>query len=509
MWIGATVAALSSPCTPFGWRRWPGSAPAGRCSAGCSSSSVLAYVIGWERGRAAGRIPAAWLVGALVLFAASLLARATGLVLPVVLVVLDVYPLRRLGGGPGRWLGPPVWRVWVEKIGFGALALLAVPMAYLARGDEVGEFWQFGYEPAIALAWGVYSVGFYVRKTARPGGLEPPLPHAGARGPMVPRRAAERRAWSRPSPRCWSVLRRRWPGALTAWIVYGVVLAPLSGILPFGRLRGVADRYTYARASGGPWWRAAPRRWAGGRSERGRLNRVWAGAIGGGDRGHPGRLERAELEPGKDLAERRDALGMGAGVHRDSPVVQNNLGWAWAHAGEFQRAEAHVRRAAQAWPHNPAVLQTLGRIVAAQRTLRGVGLDPPPRGPGRAPLAGGTDRSRLRPLRERRDGPGGGAPRARGPARPRRGAGPRLPRPGAHGRRAAQEAEAHLRRAAELDGASPPDEPPGAAKGGPRTPPHRREPVGGGVRPYRRRAGAGGTPGRGLVTPGPRAGRSR
>ena len=53
-------------------------------------------------------------------------------------------------------------------------------------------------------------------------------------------------------------------------------------------------------------------------------------------------------------------------VHRNSPVVHNNLGWAWAHASEFQRAEVHARRAADAWPNNPTVLQTLGRIVAAQ-----------------------------------------------------------------------------------------------------------------------------------------------
>ena len=45
--------------------------------------------------------------------------------------------------------------------------------------------------------------------------------------------------------------------------------------------------------------------------------------------------------------------GWAEGVHRNSPVVQNNLGWAWAQAGELQRAEVHARRAAQAWPHNP------------------------------------------------------------------------------------------------------------------------------------------------------------
>ena len=45
-------------------------------------------------------------------------------------------------------------------------------------------------------------------------------------------------------------MRRRWPGALAAWIAYLILLGPMSGILPFGRLRGAVDRYTYVACLG-------------------------------------------------------------------------------------------------------------------------------------------------------------------------------------------------------------------------------------------------------------------
>ncbi len=47
-----------------------------------------------------------WLAATFVLFIAALLSHALAVSLPVVLVILDVYPLRRFGSGPGQWFGP-------------------------------------------------------------------------------------------------------------------------------------------------------------------------------------------------------------------------------------------------------------------------------------------------------------------------------------------------------------------------------------------------------------------
>jgi hypothetical protein len=369
LWVGASVAALVFAVHPLrveavAWASARGTVLGGLLLV----ASVLVYVIGWERGRASGRVPTTWLGASLLLFAASLLARATSLVLPAVLVVLDVYPLRRLGGEPGRWTGPAARRVWIEKLPFLLLALLAAPMGYLARVDEVGDFRRFGYDAPIALAWSVYSAAFYVWKTLVPVGLSPlyPMPERGA--PMVATVLLSAAAVAGITLALLA-LRRRWPGALTAWVVYAVVLAPLSGILPFGRLRGVGDRYTYVACIG--WavvaggiavlgWRAA---------RSGRVDRVWAGAAVTATLAILLGWSVLSWHQSKIWRDGLTLWGWALGIVPDSPVAHNNLAWVLAHAGEFKRAETHARRAADAWPTHPGVLQTLGRILAAQGRL--------------------------------------------------------------------------------------------------------------------------------------------
>ena len=488
LWIGATVAALSFAVHPLrvepvAWVSARGTVLGGLFLV----LSVLVYVMGWERGGAKTRIPTRWLVASLGLFAASLLTRATGLVLPGVLLVLDVYPLRRLGGGPGRWIGPAVRSVWIEKLGFMVLGLLTVPMAYLARGEEVGDFWHFGYEPSIALTWGIYSVGFYVVKTVIPGALGPIYPMPEAHDPMIP---ALLLSFGVATAVTAGVLvaRRRWPGALTAWIVYLILLAPLSGILPFGRLRGVADRYTYAACiawaivAGG----AATLGWR--RYRNGHLKGTWAAIATVGVLGILVGWSMLSWQQTKIWRNGITLWGWAEQVHRNSPVVHNNLGWAWAHASEFKRAEVHARRAADAWPNNPTVLQTLGRIVAAQGRygesveilLRAVEIAP--RWPeGRTDLGsvlyeGGETTEALDQLQRaiRLDPEDARAHEYLGRALV------------ALGRRA--DGEVYLRRAAELTGDPwPPAAPWDPVKPGSRVGQSLKEPASGGFRPYRRR----------------------
>jgi hypothetical protein len=164
-------------------------------------------------------------------------------------------------------------------------------------------------------------------------------------------------------------LRRRWPGALTAWVVYLVLLAPLSGALPFGRLRGVADRYTYAAcigwaivAGGGAalGWRALA---------RGRVSRAWAGAVGGTVVVVLLGWSVLTWQQSRVWRDGATLWSWALVMVPESPVAHNNLAWILAHSGELERAETHARRAARAWPDHPAVLQTLARILAARGQL--------------------------------------------------------------------------------------------------------------------------------------------
>ena len=79
-----------------------------------------------------------WLVGPFVLFVAALLSHAVAVSLPVVLLILDVYPLRRFGDGPGRWFGPAARRVWWEKVPFVMVSLVFMGLAIAARRRSRG-----------------------------------------------------------------------------------------------------------------------------------------------------------------------------------------------------------------------------------------------------------------------------------------------------------------------------------------------------------------------------------
>jgi hypothetical protein len=338
--------------------------------------SVLVYVAGWERGRKTGGVPSTWLAGSLVLFAASLLARATGLVLPAVLVVLDVYPLRRLGGQPGGqsggqpggqpggWSGPAARRVWAEKAAFAVVGALALPMGFLARGEEVGDFPRAGWDPVIALAWAVYSTGFYVWKTVGIGTLSPMYAMPTREAPMLSAVLLSG-ATAAAITGVLVATRRRWPGALAAWVTYLILLGPMSGLVPFGRLRGAVDRYTYAACLG---WAlvaggAVALGWQAFRD--GRASPARSALLGGA---LVTLLLGLSVVSWRQAAVWRDGVTLwtrAVAVVPGSPVARSNLGTALAARRDFAGAAAQYREAAREWTSQPGAFQNLGRALAA------------------------------------------------------------------------------------------------------------------------------------------------
>src|SRR6266704_3083349 len=91
-------------------------------------SAILIYLRTCERGER-GR---GWYWAAVGLFACALLSKSMVVNLPIVLLILDVYPLRRLGGAIGWW-SEPARRVYVEKIPFVLLAAAAAALAVMAQ----------------------------------------------------------------------------------------------------------------------------------------------------------------------------------------------------------------------------------------------------------------------------------------------------------------------------------------------------------------------------------------
>ena len=208
--------------------------------------SVLAYLKAFATGPAPRW---GWLAGSFVLFGASLLSKAPAVSLPAVLLILDVYPLRRLSGGPGRWFGASARRVWWEKVPFVALSLLFMGLAIAARGD-VQTLIPLEHQGAAArIAQACYGTWFYLVKTVFPLGLTAFYPLHGRLDWFAPWFLASILGTVAMSVGLF-LMRRRWPGTLAAWLSYLVMLAPGSGVILIGN-RLAADRYSYLSMMGG------------------------------------------------------------------------------------------------------------------------------------------------------------------------------------------------------------------------------------------------------------------
>ena len=224
---------------------WASCQPYLSCALFCMLA-VLAYLQAFRDGPTPGW---GWMVATFALFLAALLCKAVAVTLPAVLLILDVYPLRRLGGGPGRWLGPSVRRVWWEKVPFAVLSLVFIGLAIVARVENIhpANYQQSGF--AARLSRSCHGIGHYLIKTVLPTNVTAFYP--------VP----ERLVWFE-SPFVWCILgalgvsvalfllRRRWPSLLTVWLSYLVILAPNLGLLGIGP-QIAADRYSYISMIGG------------------------------------------------------------------------------------------------------------------------------------------------------------------------------------------------------------------------------------------------------------------
>ena len=197
-----------------------------------------------------------WYIVAVVFFVAALLSKATSVTLPAALFVLNVYPLRRLGGAAGYWSAASR-RVWLELAPFSALALVAGGVSIVALHPPA----QLGVAAKIAVS--AYSLAFYLEKTVVPTGLAPlyEMPHRVS--PWEARYVVSYVIIAAISVGAW-LTRRRWPGATAAWFAFLLLMLPMLGVVQNGP-QIVADRYTYHVApilgllAGALWarWRAA------------------------------------------------------------------------------------------------------------------------------------------------------------------------------------------------------------------------------------------------------------
>ena len=192
--------------------------------------AVFAYLR--ARGDEARRAP--WLAGSIVAAALSLMAKAWAMTLPAVLLVLDAYPLGRLGKGRA-W-----FPVVLEKIPY---ALLAAGGALLARQAQQGWFTLAEHPPLARLGQAAYGLVFYVEKTLLPRALTPSHAVVLPLDPTTPRFALPALGVVAAGVLLLA-FRRRWPAGLAAAAAYVASVAPVLGLTQAGP-QLVADRYGY------------------------------------------------------------------------------------------------------------------------------------------------------------------------------------------------------------------------------------------------------------------------
>ena len=184
-----------------------------------------------------------WLrMGSWLAFVCSVLSKAAGVTLPVVLLLMDFYPLRRCSlGSPDRW-----WlvRCVVEKIPWFLLALVAGLVAVWGQSSRGAMIHPEVYPWAARGLNACVAIVFYAHHWLVPWPLYPVYPTA-------PRQVSlfEDPVFLSVGLVCllgWGSLRiaRSRPGVCVVWWSYFVMILPFTGLLQAGN-PFAADRYTY------------------------------------------------------------------------------------------------------------------------------------------------------------------------------------------------------------------------------------------------------------------------
>jgi protein O-mannosyl-transferase len=319
--------------------------------------AVLAYLRYCER-NAAGDGRGRWAYwGSVACCGLALLSKSMAVSLPVILVLLDVYPLRRLGGGIRAWLAPRGRAVLIEKIPFVLLAAGAALVALTVLGTSGGlsPLAKVGLRGRIAVS--LYALAFYLWKMLVPLDLSPLYELPLRFNPMGPAFLVS--GLTVLAVTALAVIQRRqWPALAAVWAAYVVILLPVLGIAHNGP-QLAADRYTYLASLG--WCVLAGAGLALGWQRRHTLRLVVTGlavavvaSLGG--------LTWNQVHVWRDT----DTLWSHALAVSPSARAYMNVGLMLGRQGRLPEAVDHVREALRINPAFPEAYNAMGMVLAEQ-----------------------------------------------------------------------------------------------------------------------------------------------
>lgn len=288
------------------------------------------------------------------LFACGLLSKAMVVTLPLILLLLDYWPLGRMSG-PTRFLRR-VWPLALEKLHLAVLSLAVGIVTLVAQkaASALGSLQEFILSKRLANA--LFSMVDYLGMAAWPHALSPFYPYPASIAP----------AW-RLGAAAFALavlflaallLRRRFPHLAVGMLWYAIMMLPVIGILQVGS-QARADRYLYLPLAG--------------------LLLIAVCSVGNLIRGT--RLPRVATVALASLA----VLGYGIAAHlqarhwRDnltlfsraahvapaSWLVEGNLGHALLERRQYGEAAKHLAEAIRLYPDNYEAHLNLGTALSA------------------------------------------------------------------------------------------------------------------------------------------------
>ncbi len=315
--------------------------------------AVLAYLRGVRAGRVIGT---RWWGLSLTACAAALLSKASAMTLPLSLLLIDVYPLRRRSSG---------WReLLVEKLPYAALGGVGALIALAARLDsgDITAYGRYGAGARVALA--AHTFWFYPWKFLWPAGLGvmyelPASVDLGAPRFLVPLIVVLVITVA------LVILRRQWPAGLAAWTYSAIVLLPISGVVHSGN-QLAADRYSYLSGFGFALLAGGALTWSVRRAQHAWLRRALlaTACLVLAVLGAMAWTQTTTWRNSETLWTRALLLDPACSI------CESNLGRVIARPGRFEEAEAHVRRAIELTPHRSGPHENMGALMVAQGRFR-------------------------------------------------------------------------------------------------------------------------------------------
>jgi tetratricopeptide (TPR) repeat protein len=300
--------------------------------------------VGWTRRRS--RV--AW-SAALAAFVVGLTSKSMLVTLPFTLLLVDVWPLRRLPAAASLRAAAPLL---AEKLPFFAVSAAGCALALMSQGPGIQE----SIPPGLRVANAVLAVGRYLAQSAWPAGLAPmylyevPLPVA-----AVAASAVVVAAFTIAS----ALQLRARPHLFFGWLWFLGTLVPVLGLVQIG-FQSRADRYTYVPHIGlavaAAWVAADLARWL-----RVRRGFVTAAALAW--------LVALSALSWRQIGHWRDTISMWErtiAVTRNNWFAHTELGIMLVEQKRLEEAEAHFARALALVPTFPRARANWGNLLLAR-----------------------------------------------------------------------------------------------------------------------------------------------